>query len=121
VDREPGNERQSASPREVAAPEPPADGCAVPDRRVVMDDELKDDLRRRLSKASGQVLGINRMIDEDRYCVDVLDQIAAAQKALDGVARKVMRNYLERCVTDAIAGGDPLIYDELMGVIFRHR
>lgn len=86
-----------------------------------MDDELKADLRRRLSKASGQVLGINRMIDEDRYCVDVLDQIAAAQKALDGVARKVMRNYLERCVTDAITGGDPLIYDELMGVIFRHR
>jgi DNA-binding FrmR family transcriptional regulator len=43
------------------------------------------------------------------------------QKALDGVAQKVMRNYLERCVTGAIAGGDPLIYDELMGVIFRHR
>lgn len=86
-----------------------------------MDDELKADLGRRLSKASGQVLDISRMIDEDRYCVDVLDQIAAAQKALDGVARKVARNYLERCVTDAITDRDPLIYDELMSVIFRHR
>jgi len=99
----------------------PVAACAVPSRGAYMDEELKADLRRRLSKASGQVLGVNRMIDEDRYCVDVLDQIAAAQKALDGVAKKVMRNYLQSCVTDAISGGDPLIYDELMGVIFRHR
>lgn len=91
------------------------------DGRPMMDDALKADLQRRLSKIAGQVLGINGMVDQDRYCVDVLDQIAAAQKALDGVAKKVMRNYLERCVTDAISGGDPLIYDELMGVIFRHR
>jgi DNA-binding FrmR family transcriptional regulator len=89
--------------------------------RPMMDEALKADLRRRLSKIAGQVLGINGMVDQDRYCVDVLDQIAAAQKALDGVAKKVMRNYLERCVTDAISGGDPLIYDELMGAIFRHR
>lgn len=55
-------------------------------------------------------------------CVwDVLTQIAAAQKALDGVARVITRNYLERCVTDAINGGDPLIYDELMRVIDRGR
>jgi DNA-binding FrmR family transcriptional regulator len=67
------------------------------------------------------VLGINRMVEQDRYCADVLDQIAAVQKALDGVAQKVMRNYLERCVTEAITSGDPLIYDELMSVIFRHR
>lgn len=87
----------------------------------MMSGELKADLQRRLSKIAGQVYGVARMVDEDRYCVDVLDQIAAAQKALDGVAKKVMRNYLERCVTDAITGGDPLIYDELMSVIFRHR
>ncbi len=53
--------------------------------------------------------------------VDVLTQIAAGQKALDGVARIITRNYLERCVTDAIASGDPLIYDELMRVIDRRR
>jgi CsoR family transcriptional regulator, copper-sensing transcriptional repressor len=95
--------------------------AVAPARRVMMDDALKQHIGRRLSKAAGQVLGISRMVDQDRYCADVLDQIAAVQKALDGVAQKVMRNYLERCVTDAITSGDSLIYDELMGVIFRHR
>jgi DNA-binding FrmR family transcriptional regulator len=87
----------------------------------MMSAELKGDLGRRLSKIAGQVNGVARMVEQDRYCADVLDQIAAAQKALDGVSQKVMRNYLERCVTDAITSGDPLIYDELMTVIFRHR
>ena len=75
----------------------------------------------RLAKAAGQVQGISRTVTADRYCVDVLTQIAAAQKALDGVARLITRNYLERCVTDAINGGDPLIYDEIMRIIDRRR
>lgn len=61
------------------------------------------------------------MIEANRYCVDVLTQIAAAQKALDGAARIITRNYLERCVTNAITGGDALIYDEVMQVIDRRR
>lgn len=105
----------------AARPGPDRGRAVTPARQVMMDDALKQDIGRRLSKAAGQVLGINRMVDQDRYCADVLDQVAAVQKALDGVAQKVMRNYLERCVTDAITSGDPLIYDELMGVIFRHR
>ena len=76
---------------------------------------------RRLAKAAGQVQGISRMDSADRYCVDVLTQIAAAQQALDGVARIITRNYLERCVTDAIHSGDPLIYDELMRTLDRRR
>jgi len=91
------------------------------ERPEMMSQELQADLRRRLNKAAGQVQGIGRMVSDGRYCADVLDQVAAVQKALDQVAQKVMRNYLERCVTDAISGGDPLIYDELMQVIFRHR
>lgn len=58
-------------------------------------------------------------VSADRYCVDVLDQIAAAQNALDGVARIITRNYLERCATDAINHGDPISYDEVMRVIDR--
>ncbi|MFB8128717.1 metal-sensitive transcriptional regulator [Streptomyces mirabilis] len=83
--------------------------------------EAADDALVRLAKIGGQVQGLARMIREDRYCVDVLDQIASVQKALDGVSRTVMRNYLEQCVTDAIKSDDPLIYDELMKVLFRHR
>ena len=102
----------------------PPEAAATPsscDSRPMMDDELRMDALLRLSKAAGQVQGVARMVEADRYCVDVLTQIAAAQRALDGVARIITRNYLERCVTDAIASGDPLIYDELMRVIDRRR
>lgn len=89
--------------------------------RPMMDPERRADVLLRLSKAAGQVQGVARMVSADRHCLDVLTQIAAAQKALDGAARVITRNYLERCVTDAIESGDPLIYDELMRVIDRRR
>lgn len=92
-----------------------------PQARPMMSPERQADVLLRLAKAVGQVQGVSRMVNADRYCVDVLTQIAAAQKALDGAARVITRNYLERCVTDAIEGGDPLIYDELMRVIDRRR
>ncbi len=91
------------------------------DTRPMMEPERQADVLLRLSKAAGQVQGVARMVQADRYCVDVLNQIAAAQKALDGVAKIVTRNYLERCVTDAITEGDPLIYDEVMRVLDRRR
>lgn len=87
----------------------------------MMDPDRRADALLRLSKAAGQVQGISRMVSADRYCVDVLNQIAAAQKALDGVAKIITRNYLERCVTDAINNGDPVIYDELMKVLRQGR
>lgn len=97
-----------------------ARGCATDDRPM-MDPERQDEVLLRLAKAAGQVQGISRMVVADRYCVDVLNQISAVQKALDGVARVITRNYLERCVTDAMRSGDPLIYDELMRVMDRRR
>lgn len=87
----------------------------------MMDPERRAEVLLRLSKAAGQVQGVSRMVDDNRYCVDVLTQISAAQKALDAAAKIITRNYLERCVTDAINGGDPLIYDELMRVMYRFR
>ena len=90
-------------------------------QREMMDPERRAEVLLRLAKAAGQVQGISRMVDSNRHCVDVLTQIAAAQKALDGAARIITRNYLERCVTEAITSGDPLIYDEVMRVIDRRR
>ncbi len=87
----------------------------------MMEPERRADVLLRLAKAAGQVQGVARMVTDDRYCVDVLTQICAAQKALDGAAKVITRNYLERCVTDAITSGDPLIYDELMKVLERRR
>jgi len=103
---------------ERAAPETAAAGGA---RAPMMSDELRADLLLRLKKVNGQVNGVARMVEQDRYCADVLQQLAAAQSALEAVSRKVARNYLERCVTDAVNHGDPLIYDEVMRVVFRNR
>lgn len=114
-----GPSNRSAKPSEPASAAAP--GTSREAERPMMEPDRRDDVLLRLAKAAGQVQGISRMVDADRYCVDVLTQIAAVQKALDGVARIITRNYLERCVTDAINSGDPLIYDELMRVMDRRR
>jgi DNA-binding FrmR family transcriptional regulator len=102
----------------TAAEAPESAGCST---KEMMTPELRADLLLRLRKAAGQVNGVAKMVESDRYCLDVLQQLDAAQKALEQVSKKVMRNYLERCVADAVSGGDPLIYDELMRVIYRAR
>jgi DNA-binding FrmR family transcriptional regulator len=95
--------------------------CCDPAQARMMSDELREDILVRLRKVGGQVQGVARMVENDRYCVDVLQQLSAVQAAVDAVSKAVTRNYLERCVTGAINGGDPLIYDELMRVMFRKR
>ena len=89
--------------------------------REMMPPDKRDEALKRLARASGQLAGISRMIDDGRHCTEVLQQIAAVHKALDAVGNMVMRNYLERFVTTAIEGGDPTIYDEVMTVLTRYR
>ncbi|MDQ3176249.1 MAG: metal-sensitive transcriptional regulator [Actinomycetota bacterium] len=98
-----------------------AEATCGTDARPMMTAEARRDVLLRLRKVNGQVAGITRMVEDDRYCVDVLQQLSAVTSAVEAVSKVVVRNYLERCVTDAINGGDPLIYDELMRVVFKHR
>jgi DNA-binding FrmR family transcriptional regulator len=78
----------------------------------------------RLRRIAGQVEGVARMVEEDRYCVDVLLQIASAEAALEQAAKAVLRAHVESCVTDAIASGKPAEQkrklDELLEVFARH-
>ena len=67
----------------------------------------KDDLLRRLRRIEGQVRGLQQMVEEDRYCVDVLTQISAATKALQSVAIGLLDDHLRHCVVDAVATGGP--------------
>jgi DNA-binding FrmR family transcriptional regulator len=60
----------------------------------------------RLRRIGGQVAGIERMVREDRYCVDVLHQVAAVEAALDRVGKLILTSHIETCVTDALAAGD---------------
>ena len=67
----------------------------------------KDDVLRRLRRVEGQVRGLQRMVEGDTYCIDVLTQVSAATKALQSVALLLMQDHLGHCVADAIAeGGD---------------
>ena len=67
----------------------------------------KDDYLRRLRRIEGQVRGLQKMVDEDKYCIDILTQVSAATKALQSVALGLMEDHLEHCVTEAVAeGGD---------------
>jgi DNA-binding FrmR family transcriptional regulator len=69
--------------------------------------EDKDDIRKRLRRIEGQVRGLQRMVEEDVYCIDVLTQVAAATKALQVVALSLLEDHLSHCVSEAIASGGP--------------
>lgn len=78
--------------------------------------ELKADVTRRINRAVGQLNGIRQMVDEDRYCGDVLTQLAAVESAVKAISREVMRDHLETCVTERIQAGDTEVVDEVMGL-----
>ena len=67
----------------------------------------KDALVRRLHRIEGQVRGIERMVEDDRYCIDVLTQIAAVKTALESVAMNILDDHVNHCVADAMASGEP--------------
>jgi DNA-binding FrmR family transcriptional regulator len=67
----------------------------------------KSDYIKRLSRVEGQVRGLSRMVEEDKYCIDILTQVSAATKALQSVAIKLLEDHMAHCVADAVAqGGD---------------
>ena len=72
----------------------------------------KHALVKRLHRIEGQVRGIERMIDEDRYCVDVLTQIGAVTTALESLAYRILDEHVEHCVAGALASGDPKVAEE---------
>jgi len=86
----------------------------------MINPETKKEALLRLRKIEGQIRGIQRMVEKERYCIDIINQITAAQRALDQVSLKVMRRHIESCVTDAIKSdaGGPII-GELMETIYK--
>lgn len=84
-----------------------ADGaCANADHHHGYIQE-KDRYLARLRRVEGQARGIHKMVEEDRYCIDILTQISALTKALEGVAVGLLEDHVRHCVVDAAASGDP--------------
>jgi DNA-binding FrmR family transcriptional regulator len=76
--------------------------------------ENKDELAKRLRRVEGQVRGIQRMVDEDTYCIDVLTQVSAATKALQSVAMSLLDQHLRHCVADAVQADDHVETDRII-------
>jgi len=83
----------------------------------------KEALVKRLHRIEGQVRGIERMIEEDRYCIDVITQISAVSTALESLAFKILDDHVNHCVAGALASGDPAEADrkskELLEAVHR--
>lgn len=77
----------------------------------------KEDLNKRLNRVEGQIRGIQKMISEDRYCLDVLTQIQAARAALTQIGLTVIEGHAKGCLVEAIQQGDVTIVDELLNAL----
>ena len=102
-------------------------GCGIDhenDRKAVsVDPDIKARNLKRLRRIEGQVRGLQKMVDEDRYCADILTQISSVHEALRSVARELMRNHLKHCASAAIRSSDEeaeAMYDELVQMMYTH-
>jgi DNA-binding FrmR family transcriptional regulator len=93
-------------------------------KAVAVDPEIKSSNLKRLRRIEGQIRGLHKMVEEDRYCADIMVQISSVQEALRSVGRSLMRNHLHHCAAEAISRGSPeeaeAMYDELIGLIYTH-
>lgn len=93
-------------------------------KAVAVDPEAKIANLKRLRRIEGQVRGLQRMVEEERYCADILTQISSVHEALRSVGRELMRNHLKHCATHAFVEGSPeqaeAMYDELIELIYKH-
>lgn len=90
---------------------------------VAVDPDIKARNLKRLRRIEGQVRGVQKMVDEERYCADILTQISSIQQALRGVSHELLRNHLKHCAAHAMRGGDAsadAMVDELVALMQRH-
>lgn len=100
------------------------DGTADGRKAVGVDPGAKERNGKRLRRIEGQVRGLQRMVEEDRYCADILTQISSVHAALRSVGRELMRNHLKHCAAAAIRSGSEqeadAMYDEIVEMMYRH-
>lgn len=119
----------SARKKAVAGSEQPVScGCGLDDRAgsgrkaVAVDSDVKTRNLKRLRRIEGQVRGLQKMIEDDRYCADIMTQISSVNEALRGVGRELMRNHLKHCAATAIRAGEDeadAMYDELLDLMHK--
>src|ERR1700730_17110698 len=93
-------------------------------KAIGVDPGLKAANQNRLRRIEGQIRGLQKMVEEGRYCADIITQVASVQEALRGVARNLMKNHLHHCAAKALHSGKKeeteAMYDELLELIYAH-
>ncbi|GAB6094936.1 metal-sensitive transcriptional regulator [Desulfatiferula olefinivorans] len=88
----------------------------------MINEAVKSEAMTRLKKVEGQIRGIMKMVENEKYCIDIINQITAAEKALSGVSRIIMKRHVESCVASAISlGQGQQAIDELVETIYKVR
>ena len=91
---------------------------------VGVDPDIRERNLKRLRRIEGQVRGLQRMVEEDRYCADILTQISSVHEALRSVGRELVRNHLKHCAATAIRGDDveqsEAMYNEIIDMMYKH-
>lgn len=108
--------RLTASPL-LAKARARAQNCCCHHKATLRSEELQCNLQKRLNRAIGQLNGVKAMIDDNRYCGDVLTQLAAAESAVHSISAILLQNHLETCVVEQIEAGNIAIIDEAMQLI----
>jgi DNA-binding FrmR family transcriptional regulator len=90
---------------------------------LAITPNIKEQAKARLARIEGQIRGLNRMLDEDRYCVDVLQQVSSVHEALRGVGRLMVQNYLENCATSGMRSEDSeeqkRVHQEILDLMYK--
>jgi len=89
------------------------------EKKTVRSEELKSDLNKRLNRIIGQMNGVKKMIDEDKYCQDVLIQLSAIYKSIKSVSNIILDNHMHNCVKNGIKNNDDELIDEVLDLIRR--
>lgn len=93
--------------------------CCCRYKETPRGDAFQADLQKRLNRAIGQLNGVKTMIEENRYCGDVITQLAAAESAVHRVSELVLKEHMETCVVEQIREGNEEVIDEALGLIKR--
>ena len=93
--------------------------CCCHHKATPRSQQMQDDLQKRLNRVIGQLNGVKAMIDDNRYCGDVLVQLSAAESAVHSISAILLQNHLETCVVEQIEQGNTQIIDEAMQLIKR--
>ena len=127
------DKREAGAAHEAAAPnEPGGAGQAIAGadshehagrKAVAVDADIRERNLKRLRRIEGQVRGLQRMVEEDRYCADIMTQISSVHEALRSVGRELMRNHLKHCAASAVRSSEEEaeeMYDELVEMMYRY-